>query len=186
MIDLLAVVVILTALVGSAVPVVTARLDDATTLAATRWLVSRMQRARVDSVSRSTSVGLRFGAAADGYGLEVHADGNGNGLRSDEIRSGVDPSVGPLEHLDEHFPGVSIGALPGLPAVDGGSDPPGDDPVRFGVSRTVSFAPEGSATPGTIYILGRRGAQYAVRVAGETGRIRAWRFDGRLRAWHSL
>lgn len=186
MIDLLAVLALTVVMMTLAVPAIAARLDASVSVAATRYMVTRFQRARVEAVLRSASVGLRFGTASEGYRFMAHADGNGNGLRTEEVRTGVDQLLGPVERLDEHFPGVGVGVLNGLPAIDASSDPPGVDAARFGASRLATFTGDGTATPGTLYILGRRGMQHAVRVSGETGRVRAWRFDQRTRVWGPL
>lgn len=186
MIDLLAVVLVMAVVVGEATPAVMTGLDDARARAAARWLVGRMQRARVEALRRSASVGLHFADRSDGYRMAVYLDGNGNGLLADELRSGVDPALGTNEHLADQFPGVAFGVLPALPAIESGSEAPGTDAIHFGAGRTVSFSTDGSATPGSAYILSARGRQYAVRVAGETGRIRVWRFDARLRRWSPL
>jgi hypothetical protein len=41
----------------------------------------------------------------------------------------------------------------------------------------VSFTPDGTASSGTVYVRGRGGAQYAVRVLGATARTRVLRYD---------
>ena len=46
------------------------------------------------------------------------------------------------------------------------------DALRIGGSELLSFSPTGTATSGTLYLAGRTGLQYAVRVLGATGRIR--------------
>jgi hypothetical protein len=50
----------------------------------------------------------------------------------------------------------------------------------------VSFAPQGSASSGSIYVLGRAGSQYVIRVFGETGKTRILRYDAALRRWMPL
>jgi hypothetical protein len=47
----------------------------------------------------------------------------------------------------------------------------------------MSMSPNGSATSGTLYLHGRRGAQYAVRVLGATGRIRLLKYVEAQRRW---
>jgi hypothetical protein len=88
--------------------------------------------------------------------------------------------------LSAQFSGVDFSALPGLPPIDAGSTAPGADPIRLGRGNSISFTPLGTATSGSVYVLGRGGAQYAVRVFGETGRTRVLKFDPRLRSWRPL
>jgi hypothetical protein len=44
--------------------------------------------------------------------------------------------------------------------------------VRFGSADLISFSPLGSCTSGSLFLRSRAGAQYIVRVAGGTGRVR--------------
>ena len=60
------------------------------------------------------------------------------------------------------------------------------DPVRIGSSSLMSFTPLGTATPGTIYLRGRDGSQYAVRVLGATGRTRVLRDAPGTREWTAV
>jgi hypothetical protein len=79
----------------------------------------------------------------------------------DTAAGGIDTPLGPAEMLAWNFPSVTFGLLPGIPDADG-STAGGTDGVRVGVSRIVSMNPNGSATSGTLYLHGRRRAQYAV------------------------
>jgi hypothetical protein len=45
------------------------------------------------------------------------------------------------------------------------------------------FTPHGTATPGTLYIRGRGTSQFAVRIFGETGKTRVFRFDAGSHTW---
>jgi hypothetical protein len=69
--------------------------------------------------------------------------------------------------LFELFPGVAIGVSPTTPT---------DDPIRLGGSDILSFTPSGTSSSGTIYIAGRDGTQWAVRVLGATARTRVLRY----------
>jgi len=113
-------------------------------------------------------------------------DGNHDGVRTNYIQTGVDPRVGSVERLPDHFTGVDFGAQPGLPAVDPASPAPGNDPIRLGISNMASFSSMGTATSGSVYIRGRRNAQYVVRVFGTTAKVRVLKFDQRARQWKPL
>ena len=47
----------------------------------------------------------------------------------------------------------------------------------------MSFTPLGTASSGTLYLRGRDGSQYAVRVLGATGRTRVLRYEPVTRTW---
>jgi hypothetical protein len=50
-------------------------------------------------------------------------------------------------------------------------------------SALLSFTPTGTASSRTLYVRGRDGSQYAVRVLGATGRTRVLRYAPAIRAW---
>jgi len=165
-----------------ALPQLTAGLEELRARAAVRYVTSRLQKVRAEAANRSNHVAVRFTRDAEGYSFAVYTDGNGDGVRSADIHAGVDPRITDDERLPDHFPGVDFNALPGLPAADPSSSPPGNDPVRVGTSHILSFSPLGTATPGSLYV-GSARQQYAVRVLGETGRTRVLRFDRARRTW---
>ena len=106
-------------------------------------------------------------------------------MLTDDIRHGIDRSLAAIERLPDQFTGVDFGAIPALPAIDAGGTPPGADPIRLGAGNIASFSAVGTATSGTVYIRGRRGSQYAVRVFGETGKSRLLKFEPKNRKWSS-
>jgi Tfp pilus assembly protein FimT len=142
-----------------AVPQVLAGLDRARARAAARFVAARLAFARAEAVARAATVALRFSPILDGSTFFLYVDGNGNGVRSAEIDSGRDTVLDGPVSLSRVFPGVSI------------------ESVSFGTSGIVSFTPVGTATAGTIYLRGREGVRYAVRVFGTTGRTRVLRYD---------
>ncbi len=163
-----------------------ATLEQGRATAAARYLAARLQRLRLEAVSRNAHVALRFEVVDGHYAFGTYVDGNGDGVRTADIADGIDPQSGPSERLRDHFPTVDIGAMPGVPGVDAGGVAPGPDPVRLGASDMAVFTPLGTATSGTIYILGAGRLQLAVRVYGETGRTRALRFNSTTAQWIPL
>jgi hypothetical protein len=161
-------------------------LDDYRAAGAARYVSTRMQRARMEAITRDREVALAFTQVAAGYLFTVCLDGNRNGVRTNEIRNGTDPCIGTPERLSDHFAGVEFGVQPALPPVDVGSDPPGKDPIKLGASSLASFSSAGTATSGSVFILGRRHTQYVVRIFGATARVRVLRFDERARFWKPL
>jgi len=186
LIELLFVAALIGVLGAVAIPGVLANVDDSRAIGATRYVSARLQRARMEAVVRSAPVGIKFAATDDGYSYGEYVDGNGNGVRAADIARGVDTAVRPPERLRDLFAGVDFGVLPGLPPVDAGGPPPGDDPVHLGVSNMVTFTPAGSSSTGSLYILGRSGAQYVIRIFGESGKTRALKFNPRSRKWNPL
>ena len=60
--------------------------------------------------------------------MALQADGNGNGARTAEIGSGIDPALGATERLGDRHSGIRFGLLSGTPDLDGGLG--GTDGVR--------------------------------------------------------
>jgi Type II transport protein GspH len=172
---------------AASVPQYLAGLDDLRASGAAHHVSGRLQRARMEAVMRSAMVGVQFTQTpGGGYGYAVYLDGNRNGVLTRDIRRGVDRLITPAERLPDQFPGVEFGAIPGLPPVDPGGTPPGSDPIRLGAGDIATFSALGTATSGTLYIRGRRDAQYAVRIFGETGKMRMLKFESRTRQWKQL
>jgi Type II transport protein GspH len=167
---------------GIAVPQALAALDEFRAAGAARYISARLYRARMEAVMRSTPVAIQFSQSAGGYRYSVFRDGNGNGVLTSDIRAGIDPPLGVAEALRDNFKGIDFGALPGLPSIDPGGTPPGDDPIRLGAGSLLTFTAHGSSSTGTVYIRGRD-AQYAVRVFGDTGKSRILKFHNRTRRW---
>lgn len=169
-------------LAGIAVPLMSGAVDEIRTGGGARYIAGMISAARIDAVRRSTTVALRFQPVGVDYEITRHVDGNGNGVRTTEIASGVDFTVGDASRLAHHAPGVGFGLLPGVADLDGqfGSS----EGVRVGATRLLSLTPTGGATSGTLYLHGRR-AQYAVRVLGATGRVRVFHYDPGARRWNN-
>jgi type II secretory pathway pseudopilin PulG len=164
-----------------AIPLTGDAIDTMRTSMAARYVASRITAIRIDAVRRSNAVALRFETSGGEDVFTPVGDGNGNGVRSTEIRQGVDCALGPVELLSDKFPGVRFGLIPGLPDADGQMGT-GTDGVRIGTARILTMSADGTATSGTLYIRGRQG-QYAVRVLGVTGRTRMLEYRSGDRTW---
>jgi hypothetical protein len=171
---------------AAAVPEYLTALDDMRASGAARHIAGRLQRARMEAVMRSAMVGVQFVQTPAGYSYAVYVDGNRNGVLARDIQRGTDVQISAPERLPDQFAGVEFGATPGLPPVDPGGTPPGSDPVRLGSGNFASFSPMGTSSSGTVYIRGRRDAQYAVRVFGETGKTRMLKFERSTGLWRQL
>jgi type II secretory pathway pseudopilin PulG len=169
-----------------AIPQLLAAIDDYRTAGAVRYFSTRIQRTRMEAVSRSANAAIEFVPAAEGYAYGIYVDGNGDGVRTTDIRKGIDHPIGALEHLADTYAGVDFGLLPGLPPVDAGSPAPGADPIKLGSSNLLSYSPIGSSSSGSVYIRGRSKAQYVIRILGDTGRLRVLKFESRAHQWKAL
>ena len=166
----------------SAVLATRTHLDEARAAAAARLVVSRLQQARTRAVLRGRDTAVRVTSGTGGYLITTYEDTNGTGVLTAEINSGVDVAIGPSERLPERFPGVDFGARASLPGAEGGVAP-GTDPIRTGTADGVTFTGDGTATPGSLYVLGRGGSQFVVRIYGETGRTRVLRYYPAASVW---
>jgi prepilin-type N-terminal cleavage/methylation domain-containing protein len=166
-----------------AAPQLLAAVEDVRSAGAARYLATRLQQARMEAIVRAADVGWQFVITEGGYTYTPYMDGNGNGIRTRDIQGGIDRRIGAVERLTSHFAGVDFGVLPGLPAIDSSGIPPGTDPIKFGSSHIVTFTALGTSSSGSLYVRGRRNAQYAIRILGETGRVRVLKFDARSQKW---
>jgi hypothetical protein len=157
-----------------AIPRALVSLDHSRGLAAARFLAARMALARAQAVARSTTIALVFEPGPRGISFRAHQDGNRNGVRASEIRRRIDPPIDDPVRLFEQFPGSAIGVAAGGPV---------DDPVALGASDILSFTSTGTSSSGTIYVSGRDGTQWAVRVLGATARARVLRYVPATGAW---
>ena len=167
---------------GAAVPAML-EVDRAMKLrAAASFVTGYLQHARVSAVTRSRPVGVRFTDLGGDYAIGSFADGNGNGIRTAEIATGVDAAIDPEQRLSARSSSVRVARLAGVPDVNGGA---GGDAVRFGASGIATFDADGSASSGSLYLTDGR-TQLAVTVTPATGRIRLRRWDPRLRVWSQM
>ena len=173
LVEILFVTALITVLSAIAVPQSLAMVDRARASAAARYLASRMAMARSHAVMRSANVALRFDEARAGITFRMFVDGNRNGVRAKDIAARVDQPLDAPASLSDLFPGVAI-------AVSGEA---GSDPPRIGSSNMLSFTPLGTATSGSVYVRGRDGSQFAIRILGATGRVRVQRYQSRTRTW---
>lgn len=135
--------------------------------------------ARSRAIARGANAGVKFIAEEGEWFYAIYDDGDGDGVRNDDIRRGIDRPFRSRERLLEHCRYASI-ALPSkaIVAPDGEKVPPSSSPVRFGMSTIASFSPLGESSPGTIYLTDDAGEVWCVRVYGGSARIRLLRFMG--------
>jgi hypothetical protein len=181
-VELLLSVAVVVTVTGVAIPLTTSALDELRAAMAARYVAGTIVGARLDALQRSARVGLRFEAAGSDYAFATYMDGNRNGVRTAEILDGTDPPLKPRARLADHFGDVRFGLGAGVPDLDGARQLEEADGVRIGTPRILTLDPNGTATPGTLYIRGRR-SQYAVRVLGATARTRIFRYHAGAHGW---
>lgn len=146
-----------------------------------------LNEARSNAIRYNCNVGVKFVEEDDRVHFVLYRDGNGDGVRSRDIDSGVDPPLGQprtLTHLGRH---IRFGFPPGRPPRDPG-DPRRrlrrlDDPIRFNRSNIASFGPLGGSTPGSLYVTDSLRHLAAVRVFGRTGKVKVLRWDAIEDRW---
>lgn len=145
--------------------------------------VFRVARSR--AVTTGRHAGVKFTRAGNQWIYALYEDGDGDGIRNDDIESGMDRRISGPSLLIPRFNIVTIALLPNsVRDPDGEALSPNASPVQFNRSTICSFGPMGTATPGTVYITD--GNQLcAVRVTGPTGRTRLLRYDSVRRRWTS-
>jgi Tfp pilus assembly protein FimT len=182
LIDLLLVIGIAATTTAFAVPEFAAAMDEYRTLGAARYVSSQFHRTRAEAVARSANTAVRFEPSGGSYTFSTYVDGNRNGVSVREIADGIDPRLASGTSLKEQFSGVDFGTTAAMPSPEETTLDDGD-PIRFGAGHMVVFTAHGTATPGSVYIKGSRGAQYALRVFGDTGKTHLLKFDRRRHQW---
>ncbi|MDQ3070064.1 MAG: GspH/FimT family pseudopilin [Acidobacteriota bacterium] len=167
---------------GAAVPAML-EIDRALRLrSSSAFIAGYLQRARLDAITRSAAIGVRFRAAGADWLIGSYADGNGNGIRNAEIASGLDAVIDPELAFSARCPSVRVARLREVPDVNGAS---GSDAVRLGSSDIATFDPDGTSTSGTVYLTDGR-TQIAVTLTAATGRVRVRRWDPRMGVWQRM
>ena len=146
---------------------------------------SMLVLARTFALTRGRYVGVKFRKNGSRYEWALYGDGNGNGIRTAEIASGVDKSLGitiPWSRND-----VLPAIMKGSPVPDPG-DPRKvldrlDDPIRFNESDICSFSPLGESTPGSVYLWNGRDRMAVVRVFGRTAKVRTLYYRRGEKEW---
>src|SRR5476651_2464372 len=158
-----------------------------------RWMAMHTVAKRVrfllltvksDAEAASRQRAVRFSQLNGQWRYAIYEDGDGDGVRNDDIAAGRDPLVaGPYTFLDD-----SAGVTLGFPS-SGVTHPdtnvridPESSPVNFNGSSLCSFSPNGDATPGTLYLTDGSQAA-AVRSPGEGGNVYVLHYQASEGVW---
>jgi prepilin-type N-terminal cleavage/methylation domain-containing protein len=187
LVELLAVMLLMGVVLVITLPTLASMRMAGRVAAGARELAMTLHALRWKSVAHNRNHGLLFDRSGDGWVWFEVRDGNGNGLRSAELRAGIDDTISGPHRLEDRDPLIGLGFPPAarLPNIPPRSGAIGalHDPVKFGRSDLVSFSPLGSASSGTIYLTDGRHMLYAVVLFGPTARVRVWRLDLREGQW---
>jgi len=155
----------------------------------TGQISSLMARCRAHAILKHTATGLVFDRDGDGWRCFLAEDGDGDGIRHDDLDAGRDLIVSEILQLEAERAGLGILREVPVPDPTGRGQLGGnlDDPVRAGRGDVVTFTPTGTATSSSVYFTDGASRMRVVRVYGITGRIRTlvwhagwsrWRPDG--------
>ena len=152
--------------------------------AATAQLRGAFMLTRYRAISTSTNCAMKFVQLGGVWHFAVYADGDGDGVRNDDITRGVDRMLERPRVVLPESRIVTIGLLrEAIKDPDGDPLPPTKSPVTFNRTTLCSFSPLGEATPGTIYLTDRGRELWCVRVFGATAKLRVLRYDLRRKRW---
>jgi prepilin-type N-terminal cleavage/methylation domain-containing protein len=184
LIELLTVMAIIGLVLGITLPSFGNMRRRAALQAASMELRSQFHLARSRAIARHMNCGVKFLQQDGEWQFAVYDDGDGDGVRSDDIKSGKDPLVKPPRVLLPSSRAVTIGLLDiTIKDPDGDLLTPTKSPVVFNSSTICSFSPLGESTPGTIYLTDRGTDLYAVRVYGASAKIRVLRYERGTGKW---
>lgn len=180
MVEAVLVVAVVAVIAAAALPGLDAIHRAAALRAASSQLKGLLYRCRADAVMNRRATAAVFDRRPDGsWRCFIAVDGDGDGIRSRDIRALVDPVVGEVLHFESG--GAGLGILQGefVPDPSGRGRLRGDlsDPVRAGRGNMITFTPRGTASPASIYLTDHRSRMRVLRVYGGTGRVisRVWR-----------
>ena len=136
---------------------------------------------RMRALSRGANTGLKFEQIAGRWHFSTYEDGDGDGVRNDDITKGIDRRLTMPRVVFPEARNVTIGLLD-VPVKDADGDLV-KSPVTFNNSTICSFSPIGESTPGSIYITNGDGDLWCVRVYGASAKIRTLRYDREKKKW---
>jgi len=144
--------------------------------AVTSELRAIVQRTRLTAIAHNRNVAIRFRPSGDTWSCSVYEDGDGDGVRNDDIAAGIDRLI--ERPRDIRFPPARIGTpSTAIPDPATGAPLSARSPVRFGSSQLCSFTRRGEVTNGSVVVTDGVTAN-VVRVHGTSGQIDVQRWNG--------
>ncbi|HEU5161516.1 MAG TPA: GspH/FimT family pseudopilin [Thermoanaerobaculia bacterium] len=188
LVDLMVAVSILGITVTVAVPSLATIRKKTAMRVAVQEIRSVMRLGRSRAINRGMNSAIKFQKIGSRWYYALVDDMDGDGVRNDDIKKGIDIVVGPYKEVLSPGSDVAI-ALPSFPVRDPDTKkilPKNASPVRFNASTLCSFGPNGGGTAGSIFLTNRQHDVAMVRVTGTTGRIRAILYRRPEGTWGSL
>ena len=143
--------------------------------AATSEIRALLVHVRAVAIAHDSNVAVRFRPSPSGWKWSLYEDGDGDGVRAEDIRRNVDTLIQPERALFHHSAGIGIPSRPlPDPLATGALDL--RLPVRFS-AMLCSFTRDGEATNGSLVLTDGNDA-VVVRVHGTSGRVSVLRWNG--------
>ncbi len=185
LLELLTVVAIIGIIALCAIPAFANYRRRMSVLAAAEQLRNIFRLTRQRAITSGHNVGVKFIAGRE-WTYAVYEDGDGDGVRNDDIDRRIDRRLSGPAVLMPSFHIATIGLLQTtVKDPDGDALKPDASPVQFGRSTICSFSPMGSSTPGTVYLIDGGGQLWAARCTGNGGRVRVLRYDSNRKKWET-
>lgn len=153
--------------------------------AASHEIASLFSEARGRAIFRGAYCGVRWVSSNGDLTLQLFDDRDGDGVRTEDIRNGIDRPVSRPLSVKSRWPKISVGFIPGFTARDPRGNPVGNlsDPIRFGQSDIASFSPLGDCSPGSVWLGDGRRRQALVRLTPGTARISIYEWVAARGTW---
>jgi len=131
---------------------------------------------RMQSMTLDKSVALKFRYEGGAWNVATYLDGDGDGIRNDDIQRGIDKLLKEPRRVCEGRAHIGLPPFPVSDPVNGGqlND---RDAVRFGSSTLCSISPDGDFSNGSIVLTDGKRVTLLV-INGSLRRISTYRFDG--------
>jgi len=145
--------------------------------------IFRLVRSR--AIARHNASAVKFAQVGRDWTYALHDDGDGDGVRNDDIAAGIDKHYAPPRLLLQESKLAAIQLPPNLSIKDPDGDPltSNSAAVQFGRSTLCSFSPTGESSSGTIYLTDKFTELWCVRVYGATGKVRLLRYNRGAKTW---
>jgi prepilin-type N-terminal cleavage/methylation domain-containing protein len=185
LLELLVVLALFGLLAAAALPALTQLLRKTAMEAATTDVALVFTLARDRAIRSGRYTGVKWFSKGGDVVLTVYEDENGNGVLTADLKAGLDRLVAGPYWMRGKYPHVTFSFLPDFKGLDPSGNPIGDlnDPVRFGRSDICSFAPDGQASPGSVYLADGVERQSVVRVSPANGRIQIFDWQPGKKKW---
>jgi len=141
--------------------------------------------ARNRAILSGRDTGVKWFSKSGDVVLTVYEDGNGNGVLTADIKKGIDRLVAGPYWMRGKYPHITFSFLTNFKGLDPSGNPIGDlsDPIRLGRSDICTFASDGHASPGSVYLANGVDRQSVVRVSPANAKIQVFDWQPGKRKW---